>query len=264
MRNMIDVTLSNECRKAICFSPDARRFVVADDGITTFAPHPFAVGVNNGTGDEPAEIALYGAIGDPYEQADSSSVGRFLRANKGRPVNVRINSMGGLAYDGIAIHNALASHDGKVTTIIEGMAGSAASVIAVAGHTVKIFENAEFFIHCAAMLAMGRATIMDEAGMILRRVDAAIARTYKAKTGKALEKLIEMMHGINDGTGFSAKEAIDARFADEIITIRQSKSNASNCNDAVVTESPRFVEADKERRLRLGRQQLMTSFSPRE
>src|SRR5688572_1918250 len=120
----------------------------------------FRVGVRNAKGEEPAEIVLYGEVGNPYEAMDARSVGQFLRANKGRAVNVRINSPGGLAYDGITIHNALLAHDGPITTIIEGMAGSAASIIAMAGAPVQMYENANLFIHRASLIAVGNVDIM--------------------------------------------------------------------------------------------------------
>lgn len=201
MRQYIDVTLSAEAQKAA-------------------SSEAFAVGVKNAKGDDPAEIALYGEIGNPWDIADARSVSAFLRENKGKAVNVRINSMGGLAYDGITIHNALVAHDGPVTTIIEGMAGSAASIIAVGGDPVQIYENAHLFIHRAQMVAIGNVDAMNEAIAWLNKVDDAIARTYKAKTGKAFDKIMAMMRGSMDGTVMTAKEAVELKFADQVISLK--------------------------------------------
>lgn len=249
MRQLIELVIDSSIQNSIGFSPNLRTFT-SNDGTVNVQSQPFAVGVKSAADNLPAEIALYGEIGDPWEAADVASVGAFLRSNKGRPVNVRINSGGGLAYEGIAIHNALAAHDGAVTTIIEGIAGSAASVIAVGGHKVQIYENAHFFIHCAAMLAMGRATTFEDGARWLRKVDDAIARTYKAKTNRAIDKILEMMHGAEDGTIFTAKEAVDAKFVDEIVSIKPLKAKA-------------FIEASQAKRLR-SQLAVYTGFPPAE
>lgn len=183
----------------------------------------FIVGTRDAYNDEPAEIALYGEIGDPYQQMDSRSVGQFLRNNRGKPVRVRINSPGGLAYDGITMHNALVAHDGAVETIIEGMAGSAASIVAMAGTRVRMYENASLFIHRASVIAVGNVDVMSEAQEWLGKIDDAIARTYKARTGGALEKIKNLMRGKVDGTVFSAKEALSGKWIDEIVTLKREK-----------------------------------------
>lgn len=223
MRNLIDVTLSAEAQAAA-------------------SSESFIVGIKNAKDDEPAEIALYGEIGNPWEASDARSVSAFLRANKGKPVNVRINSMGGLAYDGITIHNALVAHDGEVVTTIEGMAGSAASIIAMGGSLVQIYENAHLFIHRAQMIAIGNADAMREAIEWLEKVDDAIARTYKAKTGKAYDKIMEMMRGKADGTMMTAREAVDMKFADKIVSLKSGKTK----NQIDVAET---LRAEAERKL---------------
>lgn len=238
MRSLIDIALSAEAKKA-------------------GTSEAFLVGVRNAKDDEPAEMALYGTIGDPWEQADAKSVGQFLRANKGKAVTVRINSMGGLAYDGITIHNALLNHDGKVRTVIEGMAGSAASVIAMAGEPVEMYENAHLFIHRALLVAVGNVDVMAEAGEWLSKVDDAIARTYKAKTGKALDKILDLMKGRVDGTMFTAKEAVEQRFADSIISLKTGESKAKADFTADVQAKVQHVEAMRAERIR-ARRELFT------
>lgn len=236
MRSLIELNLSPEAQKS-------------------GTSQAFAVGVKNGTDDEPAEIALYGEIGNPWEMSDARSVGEFLRHNKGRAVNVRINSLGGLAYDGITIHNALVAHDGKVTTIVEGMAGSAASVIAMAGDPVQMYENAHLFIHRALMIAVGNVDVMEEAQTWLGKVDDAIARTYKAKTGKALDKIMDMMRGKVDGTILTAREAVDMRFADQIVSLKTGAAKAEAPDfSAEGQERLQYVEAARAARIRSRRE----------
>ena len=98
----------------------------------------FRVFVNE-TADQ-IEIMLYGTIGDAYDQADAATVTRMLSANKNKPVTMRVNSFGGLAFDGLAIYNALADHSGPTVGIIESVAASAAS-LAVLDYAVKYRED---------------------------------------------------------------------------------------------------------------------------
>lgn len=204
----------------------------------------FRVGVRNAKGDEPAELVLYGEIGDAWQAMDAGSVGQFLKANKGKAVNVRINSPGGLAYDGITIHNALLRHDGKVTTIIEGMAGSAASIVAMSGNPVQMYENASLFIHRASVVAIGNSDVMDEAKGWLDKIDDAIARTYKAKTGKSMDKITAQMKGKVDGTVFTAAEALKDRYVDEVLSLKQGEKAK-----AVTRSNPNALREEAEQRL---------------
>lgn len=185
------------------------------------AKAPLLIGAKNAKDGEPAELILYGEVGNPYENMDAGSVAHFLRANSGVPVVVRINSFGGSAYDGIAIRNALASHNAKTTAIIDGIAGSAASIIAVGAQKVKIMENATYFIHRASLIAGGHEDTLLDGADWLRKIDESIARTYKAKTNVALDKLKEWMYGrAGDGVNFSATEALANKFVDEIVPLK--------------------------------------------
>lgn len=204
MRNPIDIRLSGDAQKYL-------------------ASGQLKLDFRNATPDEPAEIAVYGTVGDPWEGNDARSVMSFLRENRGRPVNVLINSPGGLAYDGIAIYNDLIGHDAPVTTVITGMAGSAASVIAMAGQRVLIHETAQLFIHRALAVAVGNVSVMNEMATWLSKIDDAIAKTYQVKTGKRYETIMGLMTGKVDGTVFSAQEAVDGKFADEIIRAKDQK-----------------------------------------
>ena len=211
----------------------------------------FKIGVKNATADEPAEIMISGMIGDPYEGCDARSVQNFMRANKGRPVTAYIDSGGGLAWDGIAMHNAFVNHDAPVTAIIQSIAGSAATLPAVGAGVTKIYENATFFIHRAAVLAYGNRDAMLEAMDWLDMIDEAIARTYKAKTHKAMDKITAIMAGSGkrDGTLFSAREAVAEKFCTEMVPLKNTSAK-NEFGASIEAESPRFIEAARAMRLR--------------
>jgi len=237
MRQLIEIQLSAEAQKAA-------------------SSQSFRVGIKNATNDDPAEIEIYGEIGDQFEGCDARSISAFLRSNRGKAVNVRLNSPGGLAYDGITIHNALLAHDGPVKCIIDGMAGSAASVIAMAGQPLQMYENAQLFIHRASVIAIGNVDMMDEAKNWLSKIDDAIARTYKAKTGKAYDKIMSLMKGKTDGTVFTAREAKDAGFIDEILSLKNGNPIAMGAADLRSEAEQRlsYVESAKLQRIRSRRE----------
>lgn len=227
----------------------------------------FKVAVKNASDDNPAEILVYGEIGMPADWGGvtATDVARFLRDNKGKPVNVKINSPGGLAYDGVTIHNALISHDAKVTTTIEGIAGSAASIIAMAGMPVRCFENASLFIHRALALVIGNCDVMRDTADFLDKLDDGISRTYGAKAGKPRAQFLSLMKGKVDGTVLTAQEAQKLGLVDEVLSIGSGERGAS-AEGGVVPEAAlaaagtnlqaegrerlQNIEAERARRLR--------------
>lgn len=175
---------------------------------------------NEHDGKEAIDLFVYGVVGGDWFDEDpltAASVAAFLAENKGVPVNARINSPGGLAYDGITIYNALVAHDADVTTTIEGMAASAASIIAMAGDTIRINENATLMIHRAWGFMMGNSVDMKDYAQTLDRLDGQLAGTYAARTGLRKDTVAKLMIGESDGTSFDAAEAKAKGFADEII-----------------------------------------------
>jgi ATP-dependent protease ClpP protease subunit len=175
------------------------------------------------------EIFLTGIVGDEYTQSDSASISKVLSANKGKPVTMRVNSPGGLAFDGLAIHNALAAHDGPTTGIIESLAASAASLAVLGCDTVKMYSNATYHIHEGLSFAYGHIAELQDSIEWLQSFNAAAVNTYSAKTiqdEKAMAKALLGDKG--DGTKYSAEQAKAAGFVDEIIPIGNNKSKPKN------------------------------------
>ena len=174
-------------------------------------------------GDDAVELLVYGVVGDDWQGMDARSVVEALSEAKGKAVNVRINSPGGLAYDGIAIYNVLAQHEGGVTVSIDGIAGSAASIIAMAGDTVKIAETGSIYCHRAEAFAFGNEEVMGQVREFLTALDGQIAATYAARTGKSADDMLAMMKGSGDGSTFVGQAAVDAGLADEVIPAKRPK-----------------------------------------
>jgi len=199
---------------------------VPEDVANQLSSKSFRVAVNQT--DEEIELLMIGVVGDPHDEMDARSVVSLLSENRGKRVRARINSPGGLLFDGLMIHNAFVKHEGEVITDIEGIAASAAAIIAMGGDTVRIAENGSLFIHRAIGLAMGNESIMEDTATFLRKADGQIVKTYAAKTGQTEAAIQAMLEGKVDGTVFDATEAKKLGFVDEIVPIRRDKSGAED------------------------------------
>lgn len=128
-------------------------------------------------------------------------------------VEVTINSYGGLVDMGNEIYTALRSYEGNVKVNVI-MAGSAASIIAMAGNTVAISPVGQIMIHNVAMGVGGDYHAMDKASEILQKANSSLANAYVAKTGKTKEEILALM---DKETWLTAEEAVENGFVDEIM-----------------------------------------------
>ncbi|MVK36156.1 Clp protease ClpP [Staphylococcus aureus] len=126
-------------------------------------------------------------------------------------LEVIINSGGGDVFSGSEIYTALKEHAGNVDVKVVGIAASAASVIAMAGDTVKMSPTAQMMIHNASSIAIGDNRKMETAYNMLSTANKAIANAYISKTGKSEQEIVDLM---NDETWFSADTAVEQGFAD--------------------------------------------------
>ena len=130
------------------------------------------------------------------------------------PVTVVINSYGGDCVAAAQIYNMLAEYPHDVTVKIDGIAASAASVIAMAGNTVLMSPVACMMIHNPATVAMGDHTDMEKAIQMLDAVKDSIVNAYVLKTGLARDQISAMMDA---ETWMDATKAVELGFADGII-----------------------------------------------
>ena len=112
------------------------------------------------------------------------------------------------------IYNMLMDYPHNVTVKIDGIAASAASVIAMAGDKVCVSPVAMMMIHNPATMAMGEAKDMQKAIAMLNEVKESILNAYEFKTGLTRARLSHMM---DDETWFNAKKAVELGFADDVL-----------------------------------------------
>lgn len=131
----------------------------------------------------------------------------------GEPLLVEINSGGGDVFAGSEIYTALKAYAGTVEINIVGLAASAASVIAQAGHS-RISPTALFMVHNVSGYATGDFHDMQQEAEILQTANKAVAAAYLEKTGKSMEELL----GIMDAeTWMDAQKAVEYGFVDEVM-----------------------------------------------
>lgn len=137
---------------------------------------------------------------------------------------VRINSPGGDVFDGFAIYNLLKQHPARIKVKVDGLAASAASVVAMAGDEIEIADNALMMIHNPWTMAVGDAETMIETAALLEKVKGSIVTTYKARAKLSEDEIVALM---NSETWFDAGGAIEAGLADRTAGEKAKVKNAA-------------------------------------
>jgi ATP-dependent Clp protease, protease subunit len=125
-------------------------------------------------------------------------------------ITLSLNSPGGDLFEGVAIYNLLKNSGKPVSVAVDGLAASAASLVAMAGDTVTMGEGSMLMIHNAMSVCAGFANDMRQMADTLDTVSASAADLYVNKTGMSKKAILEMMTA---ETWMSAKEAVKNGFA---------------------------------------------------
>lgn len=161
---------------------------------------------------ETAEISIYDVIG--LWGISARSFIAQLKAITAKKIDLRIHSPGGDVFEGHAIFNALQRHPAVITSHIDGLAASMASVVALAGKTVNIAANGMIMIHNPSGGSFGgTADEHRKSAELLDKVREVLVNAYEEKTGLARTAIEKMM---DDETWMTAKEAKDFGFVDAI------------------------------------------------
>lgn len=128
-------------------------------------------------------------------------------------LTVRVNSPGGNAFDGINIANAIMRHPGKTTTYIDGLAASAASVIAVASDEVVVSKYGQAMVHDARSGQYGTAKDLRSVADHLEKLSASYAKLYADRAGGTVEDWAQAMA---DETWYTAEEMVAAGLASRV------------------------------------------------
>ena len=161
-------------------------------------------------------LLLDGEISDETWWGDEVTPGIFrseLNAAEG-DIDLWINSPGGDCYAAAQIYNMLMEYKGNVTVKIDGIAASAASVVAMAGSTVEISPLGMLMIHNPMTVSIGDTHEMERTITFLAEIKESIINAYELKTGLSRAKISRLMDA---ETWMNAKKAVELGFADSVL-----------------------------------------------
>lgn len=179
--------------------------------------------VTNEAGVEERVLELDGTIADESWFDDDITPKQFkeeLFSGSG-PITIWINSPGGDCIAASQIYSMLKDYQGEVTVKVDGIAASAASVVAMAGDKVLMAPTALLMIHNPSMMAFGDHNDMAKAIDILNEVKESIINAYELKTGQSRTVLSHLME---NETWMNAKKAIELHFADGVLEDSKKES----------------------------------------
>lgn len=170
-----------------------------------------------GLAEKKGELYLYGPISDSSWYKDDVTPAHFQKdlANLGDldVLDVYINSPGGDVFAGIAIYSILKRHPAAVNVHVDGIAASAASIVAMAGDKIVVPKAATLMIHNAWGIGMGNKKDLRGLADELERLDGQLADIYAGRTGKDREQVAAWMEAER---WMSGEEAFADGFADEV------------------------------------------------
>jgi ATP-dependent Clp protease protease subunit len=160
------------------------------------------------------EILIYEDIGYDWWSDGGVTAKTVKQAMDGAQgfdsITLRINSPGGDAFEGAAIYSLLRASGKPINVFIDGIAASAASIIAMAGDTITMSNVAMMMVHNAWTVCAGDAGDMRKCADTLEKVSASIAQAYVARTGKTAAAIKDIM---DEETWMGAQECVDQGFA---------------------------------------------------
>jgi len=162
------------------------------------------------------DLDIFEEVGEPSffsSRVSAKSVRDQLKGSGAKPINVKINSRGGDVFDGLAIYELLKEHPAPVTVDIDGIAASIASIIAMAGNSIRIKSSATLMIHDPWGAMAGSAQEFRKMADLLDRSRNTLADIYATRSRQPRERVLQLMR---DETHMNAIEAQRLGFADEV------------------------------------------------
>lgn len=171
------------------------------------------------------DIVMYGDVF--WYDIDAIEIAKDILASDASEIIVHMNSYGGDVFDGLAIYNSLKNSPAKVTTITEGLAASAMSIIAMAGDVRIVNTGAMIMIHEGQSRAIGDASEMRKTAQMLDKINESVVSVYVEATGLDASDITEM---VSEETWMTAAEAQEFGFATEVsetVAVNQVSNLAS-------------------------------------
>ena len=158
--------------------------------------------------------ALFSAIGEPIGMSAPTQLKDFLKENRGKDIEIAINSPGGSCWDANAMVSELLRHDGFVNIVVMGACFSAATYFLGVPNSHRVaMPGSEFMIHNAWSVAQGDHRDMSKMSTNLKRTSESIAAKLEKTTNLSKDTIMQMME---DETWFNDNEALESGLVDEI------------------------------------------------
>lgn len=183
-----------------------------------------------------AKLYLAGAVGSWYDGISLKEVRQAMAEISSDKVEVHINSYGGDMFEGIAIKNYLKQLDKEITVVIDGIAASAASVIAMAGDTIKMPKDTQMMIHNPWTYTAGNAKELRKVADDLEKSQTSIEESYLAHFKGTRDELKALL---DEETSLTAEEAVALGLADELIEdiVEDVEDESENNQEASAREA---------------------------
>ena len=167
---------------------------------------------------------------DQYWGANAKDLKEFLDQNsESSEIHIHINSPGGDAFEGRAMASLIRSFKGKTVCHVDGIAASAASIVAVSCDEVLMGIGTMLMIHNAWTITAGNKTDLIAQAELLDKCDQAMATDYELKSGLPREEIIAMMDA---ETWLTAEDAVEKKLADRIDNEKQKQDTSAFNLDA--------------------------------
>ena len=164
------------------------------------------------------EILVYDEIGENYWTGTGITPATVAAALKDAgaydSITLRINSPGGSAFDGVAIYNLLRAQNKPIEVFVDGIAASAASVVAMAGDTINMGTGAMLMVHNAMWGCYGDAQALRQAADVIDGISVTIGEIYVKRTGQDTAAVKAIMDA---ETWMGGAEAVEKGFATKVV-----------------------------------------------
>jgi len=188
------------------------------------------------------EIRLYGPIGS-YPSFSAEEVAQSIPPGA-KEATVRINSPGGSLAEGLAIYNYLRDHPATITTIVDGVAASAASIVMLAGDIRQVHTGSVVMVHNPWTSAIGNADELRQTAETLDEFGEAMIGIYTSRTGQSEETIRNLL---KNETYMRGSTALKMGFADELYDSPEQAKIAAMASPICDT-AKEYIMADKKQK----------------
>ncbi len=178
-------------------------------------------------------LTIYGDIGESWwnESTSAVDVERELKNITSDTITVKLNSGGGDVFDGIAIYNQLKNHSAEIIVQVDGLAASAASLIAMAADKLIMNTGSMMMIHEASTVAWGTKADIKKTLNALEGIDKSIADIYMTRFKGERSEIVTL---IENETWFTSSEAMDVGLADEVNEVKEETVDPEEYKNSIL------------------------------